>query len=96
MARSGAAGLGGRSTVAGRVRATLESEVETAAKVLIGLAGLLALVGVALLVASKLGLERLPGDIVIKRDGFTFYAPLGLMILISVIATIVINLLARR
>ena len=69
--------------------------METVAKVLLGLAGVLALVGGGLLLASKLGLERLPGDIVIKRDGFTLYAPIGLMILLSLVLTIVLNLISR-
>jgi len=69
--------------------------VETVAKVLLGLAGVLALVGGGLLLASKLGLERLPGDIVLKRDGFTLYAPIGLMILLSLVLTIVLNLISR-
>jgi hypothetical protein len=69
--------------------------VESLAKVLLGLAALLALVGGGLLLASKLGLERLPGDIVIKRDGFTLYAPIGLMIVLSIVLTIVLNLISR-
>jgi Protein of unknown function (DUF2905) len=69
--------------------------VESVAKVLLGLAALLALVGGGLLLASKLGLERLPGDIVIKRDGFTLYAPIGLMIVLSIVLTIVLNLISR-
>ena len=69
--------------------------METVAKVLLALAGILALIGGGLLVATKLGLERLPGDIVIKRDGFTLYAPLGLMILLSLALTIVLNLISR-
>lgn len=69
--------------------------METVAKALLGLAVVLALVAGGLLLASKLGLERLPGDIVIKRDGFTFYAPIGLMIVLSVVLTIVLNLISR-
>ena len=69
--------------------------MESLAKVLLGLAALLALVGGGLLLASKLGLERLPGDIVIKRDGFTLYAPIGLMIVLSIVLTIVLNLISR-
>jgi hypothetical protein len=69
--------------------------VESVAKVLLGFAALLALVGGGLLLASKLGLERLPGDIVIKRDGFTLYAPIGLMIVLSIVLTIVLNLISR-
>jgi len=70
--------------------------VETAAKILLGLAAVLALAGALLLAAAKLGIERLPGDIVLRRGNFTLYAPVGLMILLSVVGTIVLNLLARR
>ena len=71
-------------------------QVETAAKVLLGLAALLALVGGGLLLASKLGLERLPGDIVVRKDNLTIYAPVGLMILLSIVLTIVLNLISRH
>ena len=70
--------------------------MELAAKVILAIAGVLAVVGLVLLVAAKVGVERLPGDLVIKRDGVTVYVPIGLMIAISVIATIVLNLLARK
>jgi hypothetical protein len=70
--------------------------VETFAKVLIATAIALALLGGALLVASKLGLGRLPGDIVVRRGNFTFYAPIGLMIALSLLLTIVLNVLIRR
>jgi hypothetical protein len=69
--------------------------MESAAKVLLGLAVLLVVVGGGLLLAAKLGLERLPGDIVIKRDGFTLYAPIGLMIVLSIVLTVVLNLISR-
>lgn len=38
---------------------------------------------------SKLGLGRLPGDIVIKREGFAFYFPLTTMIIISIVLTLI-------
>lgn len=38
---------------------------------------------------------QLPGDIVIKRDNFTLFAPLGTMILLSIVLTIVLNVIAR-
>ena len=69
--------------------------MEGLAKALLVVAAVLALVGAGLLLASKLGIERLPGDVRIERDNFTFYAPIGLMILLSVIATILINLFWR-
>ena len=39
---------------------------------------------------------RLPGDIIIKREGFTFYFPVVTMILVSIILTIIFNFVARR
>jgi hypothetical protein len=69
--------------------------METAAKVLLAIAALLALVGGGLFLAAKLGLERLPGDIVIRKDNFTLYAPLGLMIVLSLVLTVVLNLISR-
>lgn len=70
--------------------------METAAKILIGIAGILLVAGLGLLLASKLGLSRLPGDIVIKRGNVTVYAPIGLMIFVSVVLTVILNVLARR
>ena len=44
---------------------------------------------------SRLGLGRLPGDIVIQRDNFTFYFPLTTCILISVLLSVVFWLFNR-
>ena len=54
------------------------------------------LLGVIVSVASKLGLGRLPGDILIKRKNFALYIPLASSILISVILTLLLNLFRRR
>jgi hypothetical protein len=42
-----------------------------------------------------LPLGRLPGDIRIDGNGGTFYFPLATSILISVVLTVVLNLIAR-
>ncbi len=62
------------------------------------LAGLgLAAVGVVLVFAGRVPfLGRLPGDIVIQRDSWTLYFPLATMLLLSLVLTLVLNLLARR
>ncbi len=66
------------------------------ARFLIILGVLLVAVGLALLLLPKLPwLGRLPGDIVIKRENFTFYFPLGTCILISVILSLVFWLFRR-
>jgi hypothetical protein len=44
---------------------------------------------------SKLPLGRLPGDIVVEREGFRFYLPLTTGILLSVIVSLVIWLFRR-
>jgi len=44
---------------------------------------------------SKLGLGRLPGDIVIERDNFTFYLPITTSILVSVMLSVILWLLGR-
>jgi hypothetical protein len=36
---------------------------------------------------SRLGLDRLPGDIVIERDNFTLYVPIVTSLLISALAS---------
>ena len=62
----------------------------------------LILAGLALLVLglvwpwlSKLGLGRLPGDIVIRRDGASFYFPIVTCIVVSAAATLTLWLLRR-
>jgi len=44
---------------------------------------------------SRMGLGRLPGDIIIKRDNFTFYFPLMTCLLISLLFSAVVWLLNR-
>ena len=57
---------------------------------------LLVLVGAVLLLAPKIPwLGKLPGDIVIKRDNFSFYFPLGTCILISLILSLLLYLFRR-
>ncbi len=67
------------------------------------LAGLgLALAGGLLWLSGRfphLGLGKLPGDIAIKRDDFTFYFPLGTCLFMSAVITLLswlIRWLVRR
>jgi hypothetical protein len=66
-------------------------------KVLIAFGLLLVLVGGLLLLVGRLPwLGRLPGDIFIQRDGWTFYFPLATSLLVSIILTAILFLLGRR
>ncbi len=56
---------------------------------------LLVLLGLLWPWIGKLGLGRLPGDIVIERENFRFYFPLTTCIIISVIITVLLWLFRR-
>jgi hypothetical protein len=44
---------------------------------------------------GRIGLGRLPGDIIVQRENFTFYAPIATGLLISVVLSIILWLLGR-
>ena len=63
-----------------------------------GMARTLIVLGAILIVAGllwpwilKLGLGRLPGDIVIERDGFRFYFPIVTGLLVSLVVSFVVS-----
>jgi Protein of unknown function (DUF2905) len=70
--------------------------VETAAKVLLGSAVVLAIVGLGALGLAKLGIDRVPGMFAWKSDNVTVFVPIGLMLLVSIVGTIVLNVFLRR
>ncbi len=58
--------------------------------------GGLLLLGLLLILIGKLpGLGRLPGDILIQRGNLTVYIPLGTMLAVSLLLTLILNLLSR-
>jgi hypothetical protein len=66
-------------------------------KLLIVFGVLIAVVGVAIVVAGRLPwIGRLPGDIYVRRGSFTFYFPLATSILVSLALTLVFWLFGRR
>jgi hypothetical protein len=71
-------------------------DIEGIGKLLIGGAILLVVLGGLLLLLGRLGLDRLPGDLVFKRGDVTVYFPIGLMILLSIVGTILLNFFLRR
>ena len=70
--------------------------LESVGKILIGAAVVLIVLGGLFLLLGRLGIDRMPGDLVFRRGNATFYFPIGLMILLSVVGTIVLNLVFRR
>ncbi|MGH8512823.1 MAG: DUF2905 domain-containing protein [Gammaproteobacteria bacterium] len=64
-------------------------------RVLITIGLLLVAIGLLWPWMTKLGLGRLPGDIVIERDGFKLYFPIVTGLLISLIVSAVLWLFRR-
>ncbi|QIN82894.1 DUF2905 family protein [Rubrobacter tropicus] len=69
---------------------------ESIGRLLIGGALVLLVLGGLFLLLGRLGMDRLPGDLVFRRGNFTAYFPIGLMILLSIVGTVVLNILLRR
>jgi hypothetical protein len=70
--------------------------METASRVLLGAALILAILGVGALVLSMLGVGRLPATLTWRSDKVTVFVPVGLMVVASIVGTIVLNLFLRR
>jgi hypothetical protein len=61
--------------------------------VIIGLA--IALVGLLWPWLGRIGLGRLPGDVVIRHGNFTLYAPIATGLLVSLVVSLVFWLIGR-
>jgi hypothetical protein len=64
-------------------------------KMLIVLGLALAVLGAIWLVGERLGLGRLPGDIVIEREGMRIYIPLMTSLIVSVGLSLLLWLFSR-
>jgi hypothetical protein len=100
--RGSSCGAGGGGCVASPTRASytrrdglLPGMVETAGKALLLVAAMLAVFGLVLLLVGRLGLGRLPGDILIERDGLTIFIPLGSMLVLSIVLSVFLYLIQK-
>ncbi len=66
------------------------------AKSLILLGAVLIVIGLVLLGLQKYHFPgKLPGDILIKRENFTFYFPLGLSIILSILISLILYIIGK-
>jgi hypothetical protein len=72
--------------------------MEQLGRMLLVMGGVLALLGLFLMLGPKLPfrLGRLPLDFHYQRDNFSFYFPLGTSILLSLLLTLLFSVLNRR
>lgn len=64
-------------------------------QILISIGVLLIVIGIVWPWLQKLGLFRLPGDIVIERENFRFYFPIVSMIIISLVISLLLWLFKK-
>ena len=53
-------------------------------------------IGLFLLIGERFGLSKLPGDLVWKRKDTTVYFPIVTSLVLSVVVTLILNLLSRK
>jgi hypothetical protein len=73
-------------------------KMEAMAKLLIGIGLFIILAGIMLYALARLGLYgiKIPGDIYVKKGNFSFYFPIVTCLVISLLLTLIINLIGRR
>ena len=74
------------------------SGFEAMGKMLVFMGLLVVVIGLLLIFIPKLKvpfLGKLPGDIIIQRERFSFYFPIVTCIVISILLTIVLNVVIR-
>ena len=65
-------------------------------KILLIVGGIIIVAGLVLTFSNHIPfLGKLPGDIVVKKDNFSFYFPLVTFLIISIVLTIIINVALR-
>lgn len=55
----------------------------------------IALVGGGIIVARRLGLGRLPGDVTVSGGGSSLFFPIVTCIVVSIVLTVVLNIVLR-
>ncbi len=69
---------------------------EGTGKIIIIIGVIIVVLGLVLAFGGRIPLlGKLPGDILIKRDGFTFYFPVVTFLILSAILTLIINFIFR-
>ena len=66
-------------------------------RILVGVGLLIVVVGGLLILAGRMGLPlgRLPGDVAYRGKNFSFFAPLGTSLLLSVLLSLIFYVLSR-
>lgn len=65
-------------------------------KILLIAGGVIVVIGLVLIFSDKIPfIGKLPGDILVKRKGFTFYFPLATSIILSIVLSLIFYFLRK-
>lgn len=68
--------------------------MEVTGKILLIVGGIIVILGLILVFSQHVPfLGKLPGDVFIKREGFSFYFPIVTMLVLSIVITIIVNVI---
>jgi len=68
--------------------------MEGIGKILLIVGGIIVILGLILIFSQHIPfLGKLPGDIFVKRDGFSFYFPIVTLLVLSLLITIIVNVI---
>ncbi|MGB8707909.1 MAG: DUF2905 domain-containing protein [Dehalococcoidia bacterium] len=68
--------------------------MEGLGKILLIVGGIIVILGLVLIFSQHIPfLGKLPGDIFIKKEGFSFYFPIVTLLVLSILVTIIVNVI---
>ena len=68
--------------------------MEGLGKIFLIVGGIIVILGLILVFSQHIPfLGKLPGDILIKKNGFSFYFPIVTMLIVSILITIIVNVI---
>ena len=63
-------------------------------KILLIVGGIIVVLGLILVFSQHIPfLGKLPGDILVKKNGFSFYFPIVTMLILSILITVIVNVI---
>ena len=68
--------------------------MEGLGKILLIVGGIIVILGLVLVFSQHIPFfGKLPGDIFVKKDGFSFYFPIVTLLILSILITIIVNVI---
>ena len=68
--------------------------MEGLGKILLIVGGIIVISGLILIFSQPIPfLGKLPGDIFVKKEGFSFYFPIVTLLILSILVTIIVNVI---